>query len=249
MIGPTVIFSRSEQLKKLRELENVVSKPVDLELESYRAVRYRYIAESGKVYKVPSVGGGSFTTGTQAEVIYSNKSAGTAKNTFTTEAQINDTAAMGTQAKVPASVWYDSTTRTSTLRCTARGIISSTATPTYTWTTRFVSTGGVIIAGTAGLVTLTTITNKLWEMEWDTQVVTMAAAGNNSTIRSAGLLSSPAGLATPGVYEVWGNASQPGTATTVDISIDNLIFFDATSSASSASNGFTLLQLIIQGLN
>ena len=238
-------------LSRLRELERLIANPVDPDYEAWRAVRYRYAQDKGIVYRVPQIGGASFRSGTQSECYYSNKSAGTAKNTFTAEAQINDTAAMGTQATVPGSFWYDGTQRTFTLRWTARGIVSSTTgPPSFTWTTRFVSsTSGVIIAGTAALTTIASQSNKLWEMEWDTQMVTMAAAGNNSTVRSAGLLTCPGGLAAPGVYEVWGNAAQPGTVATVDVTIDNLVFFDSTCSNSSASNGITLLQLVVQGLN
>lgn len=242
-------LARAGSLAELRELERLVSQPIDLDFERWRAARRAYVVDRGRVHRVPRIGGGSFTTGTQAEVVYSNQNAGTAKNTFTAEAQINDTAGMGTQCVIPKQVWYSNTVRTATVRVTARGILSSTATPSYTFTCRFVSTAGVIVAGTAALVTLTTVTSKLWEMEWDTQVVTMAGAGNNSTVRSSGLLSSPAGLASPGVYEVWGNATQPGTVATVDPTIDNLLFVDVTSTASSASNGLTLLQLIAQGQN
>lgn len=239
----------SERLDYLRELERLVSYPLDLDYEQWRAQRHRFIARDGQVLKVPTIGGGSFTTGTQTEVIYSNQNAGTAKNTFTAEAQINDTAGMGTQMTVPRACFEARTVRTSTIRFVARGILSSTATPSFTWTVRFVSTAGVIVAGTAALVTLTGITTQLWEMEWDTQLTISAAAGNNSTVRSAGLLSGPAALASPGVYAVWGNAAQPGTVATVDVTIDNLVFFDSTCTASSASNGITLLQLIAQGMN
>lgn len=240
--------SPSGLLLKERELEKLVTSPLDLDYEAWRATRYAFLAHKGRVLKLPRIGGGSFVTGTQSEIIYSNQNAGTAKNTFTTEAQINDTTGMGTQAKIPSAVWYANTTRTATIRFTARGIVSSTSAPTYTFTTRFVSTGGVIICGSATLTAATTISNKLWEMEWDTQIVTMAGAGNNSTIRSAGLMTSPAGFTTVN-NEIWGNASQPGTAATVDVTIDNLIFFDVACGTSNASNGVTLLQLIVAGLN
>jgi hypothetical protein len=241
----------SAALTRLRELERLVAAPIDLEQEARRAARRRFVLDRGRVRRVPIVGGASISTSAPpVEPIYSNASAGTAKNTFTTEAQINDAAGMGSVAQLNSTALWGAGQNApkATLNFLARGLISSTATPTFQWFFRFgTSSAGALVAGTAALTTLTTITNQIWEAEFSVQPVTLAAAGANSTFRGLGLLSSPGGLAAPGVYNLWGGAATPGTVATVDWSIVNSIWVAVACSASSASNGITLLQLIILG--
>ena len=241
--------SPSDALRWEREWERAVSYPIDPEREA-DSWRYHYVADGGRIRKVPIIAGSSWSTGIPVESIYSNSAAGTAKNTFTTEAQINDSAGMGPVAQLNSQqLWAPGATQSkATLFIRARGIISSTATPTYTWTLRFgTSSSGAEVAGTAALTTQSGISTKGWEFECEIQPVTLAAAGANSTFRGQGLLTSPAGLASPFAYEIWGSHAQPGTVATVDWSITNSIWFAAACSASSASNGITLLQLIILG--
>ena len=92
------------------------------------------------------VEGGSFITGTSQELIYANIAAGTGKNTFTTEFQINDTTGMGAIAHLPVDFWTPSNTIGKALRIEAFGIVSSTATPTYTFTTRLGTAGSITAA-------------------------------------------------------------------------------------------------------
>ncbi len=75
---------------------------------------------------------------------------------------------------------------------------------------------------------------------------TVGADGANSTMRGAGLITSP-GLATPFLYAIFGGAASPGTVATVDASIENFINFNVACSASSATNSITLLQLVAFG--
>lgn len=195
----------------------------------------------------------SFLTGTNAELIYVNTAAGTAKNTFTTEVTINDTAGMGAQASLPAFFFPSSpTTAGKTIRIQARGILSSTGTPTYTFTTRLGvagSTSAAIILGSAALTTGSGVTNQIFEFEGDVTLSAPAgAAGANTTARGTGLIQSP-GLASPFVASLFGGAASPGTVATVDTSITNFINFNVACSASSASNTITLLHLLVYGLN
>lgn len=232
-----------------RSVERLLSDPLDPEYESWRACRYRYVQDprSGLIYRARTIGGGSFVTGTQTETIYCNPAPGTAKNTFTAEAQVNDTAGMGTQAVLAPYFHQPGYGVGKLLRFTLRGIISSTATPTFTWFVRFVSTAGPLVGGTAALTTNTGIANQAWEMEFDSEMRTMGAAGgNNSTLASIGLASSP-GL-NPALAQVFGGAASPGTVT-MDVGATNLVFLDASCSASSASNGITVLHIVIQGMN
>lgn len=194
----------------------------------------------------------SFLTGTNTELIYASTAAGTAKNTFTSEVQINDTAGMGAQAHLPADFWLPNNTQPGRgIRIVARGILSSTATPTYTFTIRFgaaANTSSAIVLGSAALTTGSGVSNQMFELEGDVILTTLGAAGTNSTVRGTGMIQC-GGLASPFTYPVWGGAASPGTVATVDTSITNYINFNVTCSASSASNTITLQQLLIFGLN
>ena len=193
----------------------------------------------------------SFLTGTSSELIYSSTAAGTAKNTFTTEVAINDTAGMGVQAHLPADFWLPTPTSIGkSIRIVARGILSSTLTPTYTFTVRGGAAGaitGAIILGSAALTTGSTVTNQIWEFEGEFTLKTLGAAGANSTFVGTGLLSS-SGTANK-IDPIYGGGATPGTVATFDTSITNYINFNVACSASSASNTITLQSLQIFGLN
>lgn len=193
----------------------------------------------------------SFLTGTNTELIYASTSAGTAKNTFTAEVQINDTAGMGVQAHLPPDFWLPNKTQIGRgIRIVARGILSSTGTPTYTFTTRFGAAGNTssaIVLGSAALTTGSGVTNTAWAFEGDVILESIGAAGTNSTVRGIGSIEG-AGLASPFWYVLYGGAASPGTVATVDTTITNYINFNVACSASSASNTITLQQLLVLSL-
>ena len=194
----------------------------------------------------------SFLTGTNTELVYASTTAGTAKNTFTAVAQINDVAGMGVQCHLPPDFWPPSPTAVGKgIKIIARGIISTTGTPTITLTIRSGaagSTSAAILLGTAALTTSSGISNQPWELQGDIFLVSQGAAGANSTVRGTGMLICP-GLATA-VVGAGANASlTTPTATTFDASITNYINVNATFSASSASNSIQLQSLQVYGLN
>lgn len=195
----------------------------------------------------------SFLTGTNAELLYVNTASATAKASFTTEVTINDTTGMGQQASLPpyffGQVPY---ANGKALRIIARGILSSTATPTYTFSLRLgaaASTSACLALGSTALTTGTTVTNQLFEFQGEIIARNITgAAGANSTVQGMGLIAS-GGLATPFSYGLFAGAASPGTVATYDNSITNFINFNVACSASSASNTITLLQLEVWGLN
>lgn len=194
----------------------------------------------------------SLITGTVAELIYQSLAAGTAKNTFTSEAQINDTTGMGVQALLPPNFWTANNANAvgRTIRIVARGILSSTGTPTYTFTCRLGtagSTSAAIALGSAALTTGSGVSNQYWEFQGEFTLTTIGAAGANSHGVGVGSIVSP-GLATT-INPLWGGAATPGTITNLDTSITNYINFNVACSASSASNTITLQQLLVFGLN
>ena len=194
----------------------------------------------------------SFLTGTSTEVIYASTAAGTAKASFTTEAQINDTAGMGVQAVLPAKFWFPNRTQVGRgIMVCAWGIASSSATPTYTFTTRLGAAGNTsaaIILGSAATTTASSVTNAAWTFRGIVVMEAIGASGNNSTVRGRGEVEGPI-IASPGYTALFGGAASPGTVATVDWSIDNFINFNVACSASSASNSITLQQLVVFGLN
>jgi hypothetical protein len=216
------------------------------EIESHR---WKFKQEMLRRAGVPCA---SFLTSTNVELIYASVGPGTAKNTFTTEVQINDTAGMGVQAHLPADFWLPSKGDIGRgIHVTARGILSSTATPTYTFATRTGAAGSTTTANILGSAALTTgsgVSNQLFDFEGDVIMETIGAAGTNSTVRGMGTLTS-GGLASPFLYPIGGGAASPWTVATVDTSITNFINFNVACSASSSSNTITLQMLMVFGLN
>jgi hypothetical protein len=193
----------------------------------------------------------SFVTGSVTELIYASTAVGLTQASFTTEQQFNTTATMGAQAHLPPDFWLPNPTQVGRgIKVIARGILSSTGTPTYTFNIRSGAAGSTstaILAGTGTLTTSTGASNQIWELEADIILTTLGAAGTNSTVRGMGTIRSP-GL-NPVIGPVWGGGASPGTVATVDTSIVNYINMNIACSASSSSNTITLDQLLVFGLN
>lgn len=194
----------------------------------------------------------SFLTGTNTELIYANTTAGTAKASFTSEVQINDVAGMGVQCHLPPDFWLPNPTSVGKgIRIVARGILSSTGTPTYTFTIRGGTAGNTsaaILLGSAALTTGSGVSNQPFELQGDVFLVSQGAAGANSTVRGTGMIICP-GLATTIAGVGAGASLTTPTASTFDCSIANFLNFNVTCSASSASNTITLQSLQVYGLN
>lgn len=190
-------------------------------------------------------------TGSLVETLYASTAAGATLASFTSEAQLNTTATMGGQFYLPAGYFTASPTSVGRgFRVIARGILSSTGTPTYTLTIRSGTAGNTsaaIVLGTAALTTASSASNQMWEMVGDIIVTAIGAAGANSTVRGTGHVIS-AGL-NPVVAAAFGGAASPGTVATFDHSIANYINVNVACSASNASNTITLHELMVQGLN
>lgn len=200
----------------------------------------------------------SFLTGTNTELLYTSTASGTAKASFTSEVAINDTAGMGAQAFLQPNFWSPTGSKAQAvgrgIRIVARGIVSSTATPSYTWSLRLGSAGNTssaIVLGSAALATASGVTNVPWVFEGDVILETLGAVGTNSTVRGIGTLLTDgySAATTTRLYMLYGSAASPGTVATVDTTITNYINFNITCTASSASNTITLQQLLVYGLN
>jgi hypothetical protein len=236
---------------------------IDRELDRFRHTRFfrdrrnrvRLMRRDRAVRK------GSFLTGTVSELLYSNPLVGTAKNTFTTEFQINDTAGMGDIALLPAMFFLPTRGRSQAIRVVARGLLSTTGTPTWLWTFRLNPTltpanppTGPSIAQNPAAITPgnATLTNTLWEAEFDAQMTIQGAPGNNSTIRGLGMVNWPGGgvaLANQANLALFAGGASPGTVATFDWSLLNTLTVGSTCGTSNASNQIQILQLLIFGLN
>lgn len=244
-------------LKTERELERRITHP-DLDFELDQATRYRWVRDhkSGLVM-TKTVGCASGLSGTWGELIYSNTTAGTAKNTFTAEFSINDVVGMGAMPVLPAYFFYPGRLGQA-IRVVARGVQLGTASTPPTWQFNFrlnpVVTPanpptGPIIAGMPAAITGTTTTNTLWEAEFDAQFTAAGAPGNNSTMRGLGSFYSTRGLVSPFGSDLFGGGASPGTVATVDYSLLNTLTVGVICGTSLAANQMTLLQLLVFGLN
>lgn len=127
------------------------------------------------------------------------------------------------------------------LRVTAQGRISNTATPTITFDIRL---GAVIVFTSGAITTVTTITNKTWQLE---VLLTCRAIGasTSANLMGAGSWNTSAVASNnsiiPDTAPVVGTGFDSTNSQTVDVF--------ATWSAASASNTITLHSYILESLN
>ncbi len=188
-------------------------------------------------------------SGVYVDLLYASLTAGAAKASFTSEFKINDTTTMGPTAVILPQFFMPNSGVGRGLHIVARGIVSSTATPTYTFTCRLGtegSTSAAIALGSAAITMQSGVTNTLFDFEGDVTFKSFGAAGANSTMTGVGRIIG-AGLASPFIYPLWGAGATPGTVATVDHSIANYVNFNVACNASSSSNTITLQQLLVYG--
>jgi hypothetical protein len=193
-------------------------------------------------------------TGTWKELLYqSGSGTGTAKNTFTTEVQINDTTGMPGQPYIPKGFWLPGGPANRGIGIKASGIVSSTGTPTFTLGVRLGAAGSITAAqilASAALTTVSGAANGAWEFEGEFFLTSLGASGAATAGRGMGWLKSgPNGFATPFNYPLYGGAASPGSISNLDATIDNYVNFNAACSASSVSNAITCQRLEVWGLN
>lgn len=252
----------------------------DLDFEIDRAKWYRYIrdpktGQPERVLRSELIGGfgapaqfGSHSKsqarfsglglGSYAEMMYSNIAAGTAKNTFTTEFQINDTAAMGPVFTLPAQYFNPQAGIGKTVRIIGSVIQLGTASTPPTWqlihrfnpvVTPAIPPTGPNIGGMTTGVTGTTTASTLWRSELDVQMTIMAAAGGSSTMRGTGMVWSPTGFVSPFMAALLGSGASPGTVATFDWSLSNTLTYGVVCGTSLAANQVQLVSLMVLGLN
>ena len=249
---------RAYTLADLRKLESRIISPLDPERELHDARRFRFVMYEGDVYRVKTImgGTGSGLTGTWAETLYSNSSAGAALATFTAEAIMYG--ATQPEAWIPADFFDPTYGLGKTLRIVARGIWSdTTAAPTFTPGLRIGAaaavTGSILGSNAALTCRAVSLSNIGWEIECDivAQTPVLASAHNEAVLITMGETS---GVSAAGA-DLFCNASAigtqtPGTALTLaQADATQYIVPTATCGTSNASNKWQMLQLVVMALN
>jgi hypothetical protein len=194
----------------------------------------------------------SMQTGTWTECIFTNRADYTALASFTSEASL--LGGLNLQPTLYPSFFEGTRSFGRGLSIVARGVLSVTATPTYTFTVRIgtalASIGGTVVGISNAITAINGVTNKWWELRLDLVCNTPGQGSGNTTVSGSGYVVSPGGFGSPFVYPL--EPSAPDTATwtaTLDNSAANYVNLSATCSASSASNTIQCKQLIVLGLN
>lgn len=195
----------------------------------------------------------SFLTGTGAELIYVNNASGTAKNTFTAEALVNDTAGAGPQPFLPQGFFAGSSRKA--LKLVVRGIIGATsAAPTWQILIRAGANGNITgpILGESDTFTGLASTSILFELEEDITIGDSAGytiGTGATTVRGQGTLRCPKGASPFGAQVFAGSGGQPGSITNFDPSIGNYLNVSAVCGTSNAANQIQITQFLVFGLN
>lgn len=213
--------------------------------EQQRRAIQQFHADGRKLGFHPPISGGGGLSRTYTDMWYQNTADATALASFTTEASLLGGLVAGPPI-IPAEFFDRANGIGRSLRICARGILSSTATPTYTLTIRFgTSAAGILLGTTAAMTTGSGVTNRVWQLEADL-ICRAVGSGTSATMQTGGIVQS-GGLASPFAFPI------PNDSTTWHIGFDstvaNSIWLGAACSANSASNTIQLRQILVFGLN
>ncbi len=201
----------------------------------------------------------SFTTGTNTELLWASRTAGTALATFTAEASIIAGITEGPAGcAIPAGFFSANGGVGKIVKVEMNGIWSATATPSFTWTLRLVTAAGALVATTTALP-VTAITNVEWKAEIDI-ICTAVGPTTTAQARVNGMLwtrTTAVGAATVSQNLFFGGGSAAGTPTPAtptlltgfDSTISNAIVPSAICTVSSASNAIQLTAIRVLGIN
>lgn len=134
----------------------------------------------------------------------------------------------------------------------ARGVFSTTSTPTLTFQVRAGTTSGptflsgVSLGVSPSITTASGVSNKWWELRLDMVCTVRGIGTGNATLSGAGFVASPSGFGTPFIFPLEPTTPDTATWTAVfDASLTQYLNLSATWSAASSSNTITCKQLIL----
>lgn len=193
-------------------------------------------------------------TGTWTEALFLNRADYTAVASTAAEASL--LGGVNNQPFIPALYFANTSNFGRGIKIVAKGVLSTTSTPTIIFQARLGSTlGSSYLSGTsvgvsAAITTQSGVTNKQWELSLDLVCNTPGIGTNNTTLSGAGWVTSPGGFAAPYIYPLQPTTPDTGTWTsTIDAALTYYLNLSVTWSASSASNTITLKHLQVLGLN
>lgn len=187
-------------------------------------------------------------TATYCETFFCNEADHTAHSNSTSEVSL--IAGTNKQPVIPANHFLQQGAQFRGLSFLARGVLSTTSTPTIIFQLRAGETAGSsFLSGTsigvsAAITTASGITNKWWELRLDLIATVRGIGTGNTTLSGSGYVTSPGGFASPFIYPL--EPTTPDTATwtaTINGGVTQYINLSATWSAASASNTITCKQL------
>jgi hypothetical protein len=183
-------------------------------------------------------------SGTLPELYYSFSAAGTALNTFTTEASL-----MGAYPipQIPATFFSKLGDLSSSMRVKAQLNVGTTGTPTFTLSARLLSSatswsaGGLLLGSTAAETAASGVTNAWATLDIDVILRSIAAGAATSSVFTSGTLS---GSAFPNAGSMPAN-----NVSAVNSTLDNtgatlyFLWLSAACGTSNASNAISLQSL------
>jgi hypothetical protein len=193
----------------------------------------------------------SFITGTSTEILYSSVATGTQLNTFTVEDSLQKTLP---HVIIPAGFFNPSNAGTGkSLRVRAYMRVGTTATPTFTYTLRLLtsttwSAAGVAVSS-AAITHGSTVTLAPVQLDFDIICRTVGAGGAaNTTLAMMGMLTAGTAFAAGG-----GSFSMPAANTaftvTIDAAVTQYLYLSAACGTSNALNLIQLEMLKVYGEN
>lgn len=159
------------------------------------------------------------------------------------------------QPYLPANYFVQQGAQLRGIRLLARGVLSTTSTPTIIFQVRLGTTSGssylsgASIGVSAAITTASGVTNKWWELRLDLVCKTSGIGTGNATLSGAGYVMSPGGFAAPYAYPL--EPTTPDTATwtqVFDASLTQFVNLSVTWSAASSSNTITCKQLFMDAI-
>lgn len=191
----------------------------------------------------------SFLTGTQVELLYNSIATGTQLNTFTTEDNLQKTLP---PVIIPAGYFYNTSSQGKALRIKALGRLGTTASPTFTWTVRLLtsttwSAAGIVVGTTGAITAGATQTLAPWIMDLDI-TLRILSVGAASTIAAIGQVQGALALASPFAASIPAN-NTAFTVATLDNSVTYYLFLSAACGTSNALNLIQLEMLKVYGEN
>jgi hypothetical protein len=207
----------------------------------------------------------SFLTATQVETIYAMPAPASAwANTATTKTVISANSTTNPAFQLPAltSIWEPSYMVGRAFRVCARGVFTTSASPTTITASCQLDpaqnsvTGAVTLAATGALTPPASITNGNWELEFDVSISALGMSGGfyEATLQSHGLLSVGAGnnaaTGASAVYTVGAANISFGGSSTINPATPSFLELWATWGATSPSgSSVTCTQFFVFGLN